>query len=128
MATVSIINTRVQKERDVPNFFSCAFTTLFSIWTTEKEINIFSDWNISGDITQTIGNGNLQNYIPFQKGGGLGVSGTVTPDDDIQERTNFKFTSAELDLDWFKFSLPPVGKGWFDTVYLDDDLRVDVNR
>ncbi len=99
-----------------------------SIWTTEKEINIFSDLNISGDITQTIDNGNLQNYIPFQKGGGLEVSGTVTPDDDMQERTNFEFISAELDLDWFKFSFPPIGKGWFDTVYLDDDLRVDENR
>ena len=99
-----------------------------SIWPTEKEINIFSDWNISGDITQTLQPGKLENVIPFRKGGGLGVSGTIAPDDVIQQRTNFEFTSAELDLDWFKFSLPPVGKGWFDTVYLDDDLRVDLNR
>lgn len=48
--------------------------------------------------------------------------------DDNEKRTNFKFTSAKLDLDkWGKFDFPPVGEGWFDTVYLDEDLRIDTN-
>lgn len=97
------------------------------VWTTEKEINIFSDFNISGDITQTITSDSLENYIPFQKGGGLGVKGSIIPDESIRERTNFQFQSATLELGKFKLSIPPIGKGWFDTIYLDEDLRVDVN-
>jgi hypothetical protein len=55
------------------------------------------------------------------------VQGSVLPDEKIGERTNFKFQSATIDLGWFKFSIPPIGEGWFDTVYLDEELRVDVN-
>ena len=106
-------------------------------WTTEKEINIFSEWNISGEVTQTIQNGDeLINLIPFKKGGGLSVNGvlSVPVDDDGDDdssssgiRTNFEFSSATLDLNFVKLTLPPVGKGWFDTIYLDEELRVDVN-
>ena len=106
--------------------FKC-FISQQSEWTTEKEINVFSDFNISGDITQTIKSGSLVNYIPFRKGGGFGVQGSVIPDENLGERTNFKFESASIDLGWLKFSIPPLGEGWFDTIYLDDDLRVDVN-
>ena len=69
----------------------------------------------------------MENLIPFKKGGSFGVKGKITPDDDIAQRTNFEFESATIDLQWFKFTIPPVGKGWFDTIYLDEDLRVDVN-
>mmetsp|Transcript_30418 Transcript_30418/g.46042 ORF Transcript_30418/g.46042 Transcript_30418/m.46042 type:complete len:149 (-) Transcript_30418:1-447(-) len=49
------------------------------LWTTEKEINLFSDWNLSGDITQTIDGAVLQNCIPFQSGGYLSVEGSLEP-------------------------------------------------
>jgi hypothetical protein len=97
------------------------------VWTTEKEINVFSDLNISGDITQTIASSSLKNWIPFRAGGGFGVTGTIEPDQDVPQRTNFVFNSATLDIGFFQLSIPPIGKGWFDTLYLDDDLRVDVN-
>ena len=43
-------------------------------------------------------------------------------------RTYFEFTSATLDLDkWGTYTVPPLGKGWFDTLYLDEELRVDLN-
>lgn len=115
---------------------------LFRLWTTEKEINFFIDWNISGQITQTLGNGVLQNNIPFQKGGSFGVKGKLSiPESSNNEynnmicsmdsrvmRTQFEFESATLDLGtWGKYEFPPVGKGWFDTVYLDDTFRIDVN-
>jgi hypothetical protein len=113
----------------------------FRVWTTEKEINIFSDWNISGDITQSISSDQkLVNVIPFQKGGSLSVVGSLDlPSEDDEDgsgsssssggiRTEFEFTSAKLDLaKWGTYNFPPVGKGWFDTIYLDEDLRVDVN-
>eukprot|EP00565_Helicotheca_tamesis_P000773 CAMPEP_0185734670 /NCGR_PEP_ID=MMETSP1171-20130828/23166_1 /TAXON_ID=374046 /ORGANISM="Helicotheca tamensis, Strain CCMP826" /LENGTH=217 /DNA_ID=CAMNT_0028404731 /DNA_START=77 /DNA_END=730 /DNA_ORIENTATION=+ len=102
------------------------------VWTTEKEINFFLDWNIGGQISQSINNDQLGNMIEFKKGGGLGVTGELSfPDEDDDElgiRTNFKFTTASLDLGrWGKYDLPPVGEGWFDTVYLDEELRIDTN-
>lgn len=96
-------------------------------WTTEKEINLFIDWNLSGDIYQTIDGSVLENNIPFLKGGYLGVKGDLSAEAD-GIRTNFVFTEATLDLGrWGSFKIPPVGKGWFDTVYLDEELRVDTN-
>lgn len=108
------------------------------VWTTEKEINLFIDWNISGDITQTIQNNVLTNDIQFQKGGSLSVIGSLsevtnTDSDDENNsnsliRTNFEFESATLDLaKWGSYNFPPLGKGWFDTVFLDEELRVDLN-
>ena len=108
------------------------------MWTTEKEINFFIDWNISGQITQTIDDRVLENNIPFLKGGSFGVKGKLSiPEDDVDEttdstsegvRTEFEFETASLDLGkWGKFSFPPVGKGWFDTVYLDENFRIDIN-
>lgn len=99
----------------------------FLAWTTEKEINLFIDWNLSGDIYQTIDGSVLENNIPFLKGGYLGVKGDLSAEAD-GIRTNFVFTEATLDLGrWGSFKIPPVGKGWFDTVYLDEELRVDTN-
>jgi hypothetical protein len=110
-----------------------------SLWTTEKEINLFIDWNLSKQITQTIDDGVLLNNIPFQKGGSFGVKGKLSiPDGDDNDdddtsaskgiRTEFEFETATLDLaKWGTYSFPPVGKGWFDTVYLDDTFRIDVN-
>lgn len=97
------------------------------VWTTEKEINVFQDWGISGTISQTIDGPVLENLIPFRRGGSFGVTGRLSPDPD-GIRTDFEFESATLDLGkWGSLTLPPVGKGWFDTVFLDDDFRVDVN-
>lgn len=112
-------------------------------WTTEKEINLFIDWNISGQITETIKGKFFANDIQFQKGGSLSVSGSlgsITPDDgegvgpggsegenNSLIRTDFEFESATLDLaKWGSYNFPPVGKGWSDTVFLDEELRVDL--
>jgi hypothetical protein len=104
------------------------------LWTTEKEINIFSDWNISGQITQSLQNGKIENTIPFIKGGSFSIVGSAMPesnntdDDDSGIRTEFQFETASLDLaKWGTYTIPPIGTGWFDTVYLDDNFRVDLN-
>lgn len=97
------------------------------IWTTEKEINLFIDWNLCGDIYQTIDGTMLENMIPFQRDGYFGVKGALSAEGD-GVRTNFEFNEATLDLGrWGSFKIPPVGKGWFDTLYLDNQLRVDTN-
>lgn len=128
----SQVEAIIEELKTVQSFAKTATSPLLQkewllVWTTEKEINVFSDWNISGDITQTITDNTLKNWIPFRSGGGFGVTGTIEPDKEIVNRTNFVFSSATIDFGLFKVSIPPIGKGWFDTVYLDDNLRVDVN-
>jgi len=103
------------------------YGSLCRIWTTEKEINFFLENGLSDSISQTINGSVLKNSIPFKNGGEFGVSGTLSIPDPEGVRTEFEFKAATLDLGWFKFNLPPVGKGWFDTIYLDEELRVDIN-
>ena len=99
------------------------------IYTTEKEINFFLDAGLSNEIYQTIHGSRLENSIPFVKGGGsFTVTGSLSVPDPQGVRTNFVFETAVLDLgSWGCYTLPPVGKGWFDTVYLDDEYRIDRN-
>lgn len=87
------------------------------------------EWGISSQIEQTLSSsGVLENMIPFVKGGGFGVTGSIQPADDNELRTEFKFQKAQLDIGkWGTYNFPPVGEGWFDTVYLDEELRIDLN-
>ncbi|CAM9925546.1 unnamed protein product, partial [Choristocarpus tenellus] len=39
-------------------------------------------------------------------------------------RVNFKFTSCKAKYGSLTVPLPPIGKGWFENVYLDEDFRV----
>ncbi|KAL9180882.1 hypothetical protein ACHAXT_011335 [Thalassiosira profunda] len=98
-------------------------------WTSEKEINFFLERGISNEIVQTLDGDTLENYIPFMKGGGFGVTGEISIDEKSEGlRTNFQFRKATLDLGrWGEYSFPPVGTGWFDTIYLDEGLRIDTN-
>jgi hypothetical protein len=100
-----------------------------SVWTTEKEINIFLNNGWASEITQTIQGSSLQNNIPFVRDRGFfAVAGSLATPDARGIRTEFVFETATLQLGPLgPFTLPPIGKGWFDTVYLDDDLRIDTN-
>ena len=98
------------------------------LWTTEKEINFFLDFGLASAVSQTINGVDLGNTIAFKRGGGLFVKGTLSIPDPSGMRTEFKFDTATLDLaKWGSYDFPPVGEGWFDTIYLDDSLRVDTN-
>jgi hypothetical protein len=97
------------------------------VWTTEKEINFFLDQGFSNDIRQEIAGNILTNNIAFTRGGYLSVTGKLRPEFN-GVRTYFEFDTATLDIGWMgTYTLPPVGKGWFDTLYLDEALRVDTN-
>eukprot|EP00815_Leptocylindrus_aporus_P008510 CAMPEP_0116055018 /NCGR_PEP_ID=MMETSP0322-20121206/3150_1 /TAXON_ID=163516 /ORGANISM="Leptocylindrus danicus var. apora, Strain B651" /LENGTH=178 /DNA_ID=CAMNT_0003538527 /DNA_START=236 /DNA_END=772 /DNA_ORIENTATION=+ len=96
-------------------------------WTTEKEINLFSDWNLSDEISQSIVGSNMRNLIVFKNGGNFSVDVELGVDDVNPLRTNFEFVSAALELNGLNIRLPPVGEGWFDTLYLDENLRVQTN-
>jgi PAP_fibrillin len=107
------------------------------LWTTEKEINIFLDQGWATNIYQVIDNnkGTIENSIPLVNDrGSFVVQGTIVPSND--RRTEFVFTAATWTIAFnlwknpkqtVQIKLPPVGSGWFDTLYLDDTLRVDIN-
>ena len=113
------------------------------LYTTEDEVNIFVKLGLVregegerggrniGEVTQTIGKDNIDNTIPFKNGGYLAVTGTCGPSETKAVRNEFQFTEAKLSLMWWRggevITLPPVGRGWFDTLYVDDEIRCDVN-
>jgi len=100
------------------------------LWTTEKETLTFRKSGFFGkkyvaayqdiDVVE----GRLQNLIDFDDGY-FSVMSTLSVDEDNLNRCNFKFTSAGAKYGQFgPITLPPFGKGWFETVYMDDDLRI----
>jgi len=100
------------------------------VWTSEQEtlfiINIARFFGTSaGDVYQIvdIDAGSLQNVITFPPEGAFVVESTAAAEGP--QRTAFGFTGAALVLPGGReLRLPPVGKGWFDTLYSDGELRV----
>lgn len=102
------------------------------IYTTEKEVNFFkTSWPFAkvSSITQELdpyGSQVINNSINFEGGGQFKVLGSVTTteSDSNFDRVQFEFTSAQI-LAWDKtFTVPPVGAGWFDTMYCTDNIRL----
>lgn len=99
------------------------------LWTTEKEqLFIIKNANFFGtqvgDVLQVIDVDNLKlnNVITFPPSGVFFVRSNI--EIASTQRVNFRFTSAVLrGKDW-EVPLPPFGQGWFESVYLDDDIRV----
>ncbi|XP_020093362.1 probable plastid-lipid-associated protein 11 [Ananas comosus] len=99
------------------------------LWTTEKE-QLFIIKNApffgteAGDVLQVIDveKGTLNNVITFPPSGVFFVRSSIEA--EPPQRINFKFTSAVLRGSNWEIPLPPFGKGWFESVYLDEDIRV----
>nr|GEX65215.1 hypothetical protein [Tanacetum cinerariifolium] len=99
------------------------------LWTTEKEqLFIIKNADVfgteAGDVLQVIDveNKSLNNVITFPPHGVFFVRSGIEIASD--QRVNFRFTGAVLrGKDW-EFPLPPFGKGWFESVYLDEEIRV----
>eukprot|EP01036_Dinobryon_divergens_P028482 gene28483-37433_t len=101
------------------------------LWTTEKETLFFIQNGLFGNavsgIVQSIDvkNEALNNLIKFKNGSEFSVKGKINVDLKERKRVNFKFTSASLLVPPFpKLSIPPIGKGWFDNVYVNDFYRL----
>ncbi|KAI3984605.1 hypothetical protein MKX01_040482 [Papaver californicum] len=100
------------------------------LWTTEKEQLFIIKYAYlfggtrAGDVLQVIDvdAGVLNNVITFPPSGVFFVRSNiqiVSP-----QRVNFRFTSALLRGENWEFPLPPFGRGWFESVYTDDNIRV----
>ncbi|KAK7293394.1 hypothetical protein RJT34_16259 [Clitoria ternatea] len=99
------------------------------LWTTEKEQLFIIEkaplfGTQAGDVLQVIDvrNRTLNNVITFPPHGVFFVRSGIEV--ASSQRVNFRYTSAVLRGKNWEIPLPPFGQGWFDTVYLDDNLRV----
>jgi hypothetical protein len=69
----------------------------------------------------------IRNVVAFANDSELKVSSKLEPDETDEtdpKRFNFAFDSCSLKWRGFTLPLPPVGRGWGDLCFLDDDLRV----
>lgn len=99
------------------------------LWTTEKETLFFAKNGLLGrkctGIEQTIRNNAIYNTILFEGASKFEVEGSIERD---QLRTNFKFKRAQVIVPpLINLTLPPIGAGWFDTVYVDAEYRVSAD-
>lgn len=102
------------------------------LWTTEKETLFFIANGLLGskteEIIQTIDIENriLQNRIYFENNKEFNVNGVIEEDNLRYQRINFKFSSASVKLGWIipEIKIPPLGKGWFDTLYINNRYRI----
>lgn len=112
-----------------------ARSSLFSgewecIWTNENELNFAVRSGLFGlPWRRTYQNIDIEgcrldNFIEFEEGGLLTVGSTISPDESDGKRFNFRFSEASLKWRSLQVPLPPVGQGWGDLLYLDDDMRL----
>eukprot|EP01026_Neomeris_dumetosa_P071337 TRINITY_DN7196_c0_g1_i4.p1 TRINITY_DN7196_c0_g1~~TRINITY_DN7196_c0_g1_i4.p1 ORF type:complete len:197 (-),score=7.63 TRINITY_DN7196_c0_g1_i4:286-876(-) len=99
------------------------------LWTTEKETlfilkNAQFFGTTGGEAYQIIdlGTNRLQNVIQFPPEGRFVVDSTAEIGEN--SRVNFQFQSAKLRVFGRDVPNPPYGKGWFDTLYIDDEIRI----
>eukprot|EP00271_Cylindrocystis_brebissonii_P005644 TRINITY_DN17803_c0_g1_i1.p1 TRINITY_DN17803_c0_g1~~TRINITY_DN17803_c0_g1_i1.p1 ORF type:complete len:306 (+),score=33.33 TRINITY_DN17803_c0_g1_i1:185-1102(+) len=99
------------------------------LWTTEKEtLFIFekAGWfgTKAGDAFQPIdvSQSSLRNIITFPPTGAFEVDASIEIASD--QRVNFRFQSARIKTESRSFGVPPFGRGWFENVYMDEDIRV----
>lgn len=98
-------------------------------WTTEREILFLMEsglpWKPSGPVQQEIDvdAGTLSNRMFFGDDSLFEVFSSIDPEPS-GPRVKFEFEACKLTYGGFTLPLPPVGKGWFESVYLDQDLRV----
>jgi hypothetical protein len=67
--------------------------------------------------------GTLENVLEFDDGE-LRVSSSIAPDASDSQRFQFAFEGCSLRRKSLRVPLPPVGKGWGELLYLDDELRI----
>lgn len=102
------------------------------IFTTEKEVNFFKQsWPFAtvSEITQDFDlfdSEILNNSINFETGGCFAVKGKpkAVDGDSEYDRVAFEFKSATIRAFGLTFQVPPIGAGWFDTMYCDETYRL----
>lgn len=101
------------------------------LWTTEKETLFFVQNGLFGNpvngVFQSIDVKNrvINNLIRFRNGGEFSVQGSIDINLSEKKRVNFEFQGAYLKIPPVpKIPIPPVGKGWFDNLYVNNLYRL----
>lgn len=99
------------------------------LWTTEKEQLFIIEkaplfGTQAGDVLQVIDveKRTLNNVITFPPDGVFFVRSSIEV--SSSQRVNFRFTSAVLRGKNWEIPLPPFGQGWFESLYIDEEIRV----
>ncbi|GLT39583.1 hypothetical protein SLA2020_137660 [Shorea laevis] len=128
-AIVKAIDAMAVLGRDTITTGDSLSATWRLLWTTEKEQLFIIEkaylfGTQAGDVLQVIDveKRTLNNVITFPPDGVFFVRSTI--EIASAQRVNFRFTSAVLRGREWEIPLPPFGQGWFETVYLDDEIRV----
>lgn len=98
------------------------------LWTTEKEILFFAKNGLFGKEVTTIvqsldlKENQLTNSIKFKGNREFSVKGSIRS--KIDNRIDFKFDALALTIPPLPtLNLPPVGQGYFDTLYVNEQFR-----
>lgn len=103
------------------------------LWTTEKETLFFMKNGLFGcsceDVLQIINtkDNTISNLINFSNNRSFNVIGSIdtgVDSDGTSDRVNFKFIEAIVSFDRFNVKLPPLGKGYFDNIFVDKEYRI----
>ncbi|KAJ1428850.1 hypothetical protein B484DRAFT_449677 [Ochromonadaceae sp. CCMP2298] len=102
-----------------------------ALWTTEKETLFFAKNGLFGTpvtrIFQTIDLDaqSINNVIEFGERE-FSVLGSLQQSAEKKEgrKLDFSFKSATLKISPLSLKLPPVGKGWFENVFVNDQYRL----
>jgi len=88
-------------------------------------VGLFGDeWKRTYQIID-IPKGRLENYILFENDGCFSVGSTIEPDQEVESKFNFQFTEGNLAFKgWLNLPIPPIGSGWGELLYLDEDIRL----
>ncbi|EEF50310.1 probable plastid-lipid-associated protein 11, chloroplastic [Ricinus communis] len=126
---IQAINAMAELGKDTVTTDNSLSATWRLLWTTEKEQLFIIEkapffGSQAGDVLQVIdvGNMTLNNVITFPPDGVFFVRSNI--EIASSQRVNFRFTSAVLRGKSWEIPLPPFGQGWFESVYVDDDIRV----
>jgi len=96
------------------------------LWTSERE-TLFLLENFAASVAyQTIDveKKTLSNAVEFRNGNAFVVDSVIEYSEN-EERVRFEFTKARFTFaSGFEVPIPPFGKGWFDTVYVNDEIRI----
>jgi len=96
------------------------------LYTTEKETNFITKYfGKCTEVYQQINENSINNVIAFEDKV-FSVDGVLLPNNDGNaNRVYFKFTQASLTFTNQKpFNFPPFGSGYFDNLYIDDQIRI----
>lgn len=100
------------------------------LWTTEKELNFAVERGLFGLPWQrtyqtiNVADGTLTNVIQFD-GGALTVASAVAPDAEGDgSRFAFSFNACSVQWRGLEVPLPPVGRGWGELLYIDEQMRI----